>query len=625
MNLKFPREKIISSFQEIFETPLVSGQISGIRLSLLFYILAFGLYGYGSDLESQDLVTFLPLLSGLGISIYFAFRPSHYFDRWTYQVHLKVKHVVAYLIVLGSLFSTSYRFIKDELVGDELAYLQLSVTHSLELVERLDFLNPETEIGPLLQLFSLLVISMFVVPVVILSSFLPIRTAILGGAIIVTALQVAYAFMGGWGWGYAKVAWLPYLLPITLFGPETIVIRASSLFIVAIGFCALFFTLKNLNISFLLRSLIIFGLVSLPVPALFFTSMDHVIYFLAFALPSLPLLLTKPKIRTLEGVLLLLSIGTLFRISISFLLIALALWVLVEKPFREAVLELWAMIRPSLLLLVPYGVGIVFNTPVLSISSDSSAGLELDTEKVMAVLSNQLGFLELSIVSIVLFITILFLRLRAPLVMFLVITLGFYFFILRGLVGEPKYSVEWGLSFLALALAALSMSSSKVPESVVVSKSLRASAFLVATAVILGNLGAIVGQFMGDAGFSEKQFRTYSPIGYSEVQNFLALSRIIECVPVGGVYGAGNEILANRSLGTISFARESFRKLQVDQNFGPLSSDLATSSSFKCFYGSQDSFLSIESQSWENWAVTFRAEHSRSETPALVLQRVDRN
>lgn len=224
-------------------------QLSGIRIALAAYFLTFGLYGYGSDLQLAEPLTFLPLLSGILITIYLANRPSDYFEKWTYRLTLKTKHVFVGLGIFCLLVISSNGALENELVGDELSYVQLSVVHSLQLVELADFLDQSTPVGPLLQLVSLLILLGLIVPFLIFVSLAPLRTAIILVAAAVALMQVGYATLGGWGWGYAKVAWLPYLVPVGLFGPEPLVFRITSLAIVAIGFSGLFFLLRTLGIK----------------------------------------------------------------------------------------------------------------------------------------------------------------------------------------------------------------------------------------------------------------------------------------------------------------------------------------------------------------------------------------
>jgi hypothetical protein len=602
-------------------------QLTGIRVTLAAYFLTFGLYGYGSDLQLAEPLTFLPLLSGLLISIYLAKLPSDYFEKWTYRLTLKVKHALAFLGIFALLIISSNGALENELVGDELSYVQLSVVHSLKLVELADFLDQSTSVGPLLQLVSLLILLGLIVPFLIFVSLAPLRTAIILVAAAVFVMQVGYATLGGWGWGYAKVAWLPYLVPVGLFGPEPIVFRMTSLAIVAVGFSGLFFSLRILGIKTSLRGLILLALISLSVPSLFYSSLDHVVFFVAIAMPTLVLLIAKPSSQTLHGVFLLLSIGTLFRVSISFLIIALAFWALIEKPHRLVLPKLWSMAQPGLLVLVPYGLGFLVSPPVFS--SDRKAEVQMGTqaEEIVSIFQLQLGILESSIVVFALMLAFISRRVRLPLVVFYGLVFAFYFVLLNqaGLVGGPKYSTEWALPLLVISLALLGMESPKVRERFTLRIAHSITVTSILTLIFLGNQFALDSNFGARIKSAPEQLRTYSPIGYTEVQNFLVDSQTTECVPVGVVYGAGNEILANRTVGVVKFAREAHFELQAAQlsslgDWTVLSGEVADASRFDCLYGSEEAFLNLGTLAWKDWDKVFSAKSVFSGA-AVVLQR----
>jgi hypothetical protein len=376
-----------------------------------------------------------------------------------------------------------------------------------------------------------------------------------------------------------------------------------------------------------IRGLIVLAVISLSVPALFYSSLDHVVFFVAIAAPTLVLLLAKPSSQTLHGVFLLLSIGTLFRISISFLLVALVFWVLLEKPYRLVFPKLWSMAQPGLLLLVPYGLGVLVSTPVFSSRREAQVGLEIRVEEIVPIFQLQLGILESLIVFFALLFTLIFRKLYLPLGVFLGILLAFYFVILdqASLVGEPKYSTEWAVALLVISLALLGMESQKVRQSSTLRKTQYITVTSIVAVIFLGNQFALGGNFGAQLNSAPDQLRTYSPIGYTEIQNFLVESQDTECVPVGVVYGAGNEILANRSLGVVKFAREAHFELKAAQllSLGTravLSGEVADTSRFDCLYGAKEAFLNLGTLAWKDWDKVFSAEGVGSGA-AVVLQR----
>jgi hypothetical protein len=628
VSLKLSNHPAIGLLLEKFESPIARFNLSGIRVSLALYLLAFGLYGYGSDLQILDPLSFLPLASGLLLSFFFATRPIGYFKKWTYQVCLRLKHLVALPSALVLLILATSNSLEDELVGDELSYLQLTVAHSLRVAELLPFLDQASEIGPLLQTLSFLLIAGFIVPALFFVALAPIRMTIVAVAIIVAAFQIAFSVMGGWGWGYAKVAWFPYLLPVSLLGPHSTVFRFTSLVIVAIGFTALFFTLRSLGLGAFTRATVVFLLIALPVPALFYSSLDHIVYFLAIALPAAVFLLSRPSDQSLELIFLVLSVAVLFRISIAFLLLAIALWVVGDKPYAKNLERLWRMAQPSLLLLVPYGLGVAFATPVLSNIAGPSNSIEVQLDEIMGIFVQQLGVVESVVVLCLLASAVIFSSRRAPIVVFIVLLASFYFLLLQpsGLAGVAKYSVEWALSLFLLALARMGMVIQRL-RGKHIQKIVQASAFaLIGVVAFLSSTSSFEANLFPKPNSAAAELNIYTPKGYEEAQDFLAQANITECAPVGVVYGAGNEILANRTLGVVKFAKKAHAELQDAQiakgsNWTLLSAEAANSSRFNCLYGSLDAFELLDSKDWGEWTVTFGKSNLVRGEKAIVLQR----
>ena len=628
MNSRFLRIRTYSLPIDKLEMPLASFNLSGIRSVLATYLLTFGLYGYGSDLEIQEPLTFLPLFAGLLVSIYFFLRPSGFFDRWNFRAVLKFKHVLVYLGVFAALVLSSHNTLENEQVGDELSYVQFAVVHSLELAELLTFLDQASPVGPLLQLLSLALVLLFILPMLLFIALAPLRATIVVVAITVTAFQIVYSTLGGWGWGYTKVAWFPYLLPVSIFGADSNVFRITSLAIVAIGFTALFFTLRALSISLGLRAITVLTLVALPIPALYYSSLDHIVYFIAIAIPITVYLFARPSNQILERVFLILAIGSLFRITIGFLLIALSVWVLVEKPYRNGILKLWNMTQPALLIIVPYVGGVLVATPLFSSLGETSSELELNPQQVANILEQQVGFFETLITTSVVLISLIYSRARFPLMVFLGTAFSFYFVILAptGLVGEARYSVEWAVSLFLIALATLGIADRANRNSFLPRVVSRLALTTVVALVLFSNQSLLRDVIYEHPNSSDQNLNSYRPIGYLKVQNFLVESQVRECVPVGVVYGAGNEILANRPLGVVKFARKAHLELQAAQkatsrDWTSLSGSVASASRFRCLYGSRSAFLGLNDRSWDGWDIAFSAGDFGTGLTAVVLRR----
>jgi len=219
-------------------------------------------------------------------------------------------------------------------------------------------------------------------------------------------------------------------------------------------------------------------------------------------------------------------------------------------------------------------------------------------------------------------------RPRLPLLAYLGIIFSFYFVLLgpTGLVGEPRYSLEWGITLFLIALAGLAGGSRRAEKSFALKLGFGIAVVSVSALVILANHSLFRDNLAANPNSSSQVLNSYRPLGYSKIQDFLLESQVPNCVPVGVIYGAGNEILANRTLGVVKFARESHRELRAAQiassgHRSLLSGIVASSSRFECLYGSNGAFLEMNGSSWEGWEVSFRTLNSQTGLGAIVIQR----
>ena len=595
-------------------------KISLFRVVLVFYFLTFGAYGFGSDLDSANLFSYLPFMTGLALGVFsLAVNKAH----WkTYETVFqpRLRHAGTYLIVFALLVAINLESLTREAIADELSYIRLTNIHAIKILQNLDIFPASYSSGSALQLTSLFFILSFLTPMALLVLKLPIRPAIALAFFGSSSLQVFYSVLGGWGWGYAKVSWLPYLISTSLLGNDILVYRLTSLGIVALGFTAMFYSMRRLEIGTPWRLVVITALVTLPVASYYYSSIDHVIFSLAFVLPALSFLVKPPDSAEVKGLSVWLGLGAVFRLPISFLLGALAIT-------RAGGLKSWLNVRrdlvqiyPAMLLLLPYGMGVLVAPPVFSSSGTVSLDELFDFGLVVSVISEQLG---LALLALLLFLVVLGLignRLSFGIPIYLSIVFAFYFIILNnaGLVGEPKYKVEWAVCIFALVLMAALYGSGN--RKATVAKKL---AKIAALLLLLGSTYAtftIVDPPLGPNGPELS-----GAVGYGQIQRYLNLTNQLRCTPVGVVYGGGNEILAGRPLAVFLAAESGFAQisdtiLESSGDWTVVRQEDVESLNLNCLYGSSDAFVALES--WKGWEVTFATTLTGvRESGGVVIQR----
>lgn len=589
------------------------------RMMLLGYLLTYGVYGYGSDVDFLNLPTLLPAVSGVALGILLLFSKSKLPIDHLAIFSLQMKHLCLFFVFFIFLVVRSLSSISREPTSDELSYVQLSQVHSLEVLRRVPEIDSEISAGSALRLLSLTLIVFFLF---LARKFIfGFRASWAIGSVFLgtVLLQIVHAAFGGWGWGYAKVSWLPFLLTTTAFGVQTEVFRLTSLALVSVGGVLLYETMYRLTKSTQMRIGIVMGLFLLPIPSIFFSSIDHVLYFMVFALPALPYLLRPPKTNELPALIGLLTLGVFFRLPVAFILIALLVGWAVRSKFNPAKFAELGLSSVALAMLVPYLLGNLVSPPVFS-SDQMEAGpvLSADSEEIFGALWTQIGALEMLVV-LTLILTALARRpsLWPGASVFAILVAFFYFFALgaSGLVGNPKYSVEWGTSVVLLGvLSTLFLSSGTFKPK----RIFRAIPHVVISLVVISGLTFDFG-FVRQGETRQKENKV--AIGY---QKFLSANKTSVCVPTGVVYGVGSEILANRSLRLV---------LETDRLYRMVSSINATVSSswnkleegavlgldaVNCIYGEKSAFSSLP---WEGWSSTKMSLIPGSNEDIVVLRR----
>lgn len=589
-------------------------EVSGLKLLLSGYFLTYGVFGYGSSLDATRLVSFLPLITGVVFFMAVLWWIRTGGRDWTYTLRFDLTAVIAFLTIFVALVLMNWKRLDDELIGDELSYAQLSHAHALEALQFAPQVIEEFAGSTVVRLTSLMVITALVTGLWWLVWRPGIEVAALLTLIATVALQLFFSTQGGWGWGYTKVSWLPYLVGTTIFGISPTGFRLTSLVLIAAGLSLVFLVLRTFGFSILASAFVIGALVTVPSASAFFVSVDHVHLYVLLALP-LAIFLLFPANPSLQMWLpTLLAVGISLRITTAFLMMTLLVWFGIKRKEAWTNEVLGHYVLPALFLL-PYLVGIVINPPLGGRSPANPGDILEEPNKLLVALDSQIGFTVLALLLVGILMAI-FRRqdLLGP-AAFMLLIIYFYFFFLRGagLVGEYKYTIEWVLSLtlIALVLALRAVGSTKVLPSL-----------LIPAGVLVSNLFLPPFSSTAQESYAEA-IQRQSPIGYEAV---LIRLRDEPCQPVGVVYGAGSELTLGKPLSSVSQVREVHARLQeVILNQGRswkyAYPDLAEDFGLHCLYGTRDSFPGLEEGAWQNWYVAMVSGFLGDDSSVLVLKQ----
>jgi hypothetical protein len=598
-------------------------KLSGMKLLMAVYFLAYGVFGYGSGFTITDFATLLPMLSGLVLgAIYFMSIKAGVRD-WHLSIRLTFWKLAVFTFILLFLTIIHRDRLGDELINDELSYLQLAHAHSLEILNFApEGLGPY-ESQPLIRLTSTLVIAAIGILLWWGIFRQSIIRAILFTFISTFLLQMAFALVGGWGWGYTKIAWLPHLIGTSILGLSPFGFRLSSLAIVALGLTILVFTLRRFGLRTEFSILVVASMATLPLPTIFQPSIDHVLFFVLFAIPALGYLVFRPTQDQLDWLLTILCIGVTFRITVAFVLVAVLIGGLLNRRLSREKVGIFRLLIP-VGILSPYLIGTLIR-PAVGVGSAYSSpqdGSEATFESWLRFFDNQLGIVAFIILALGLIVGALQGHQVIPSVAFIFIAVYFYFVSLSnsGLVGEPKYAIEWVTSFALLGLLwwGLILREFRSESSLSL---LLVPSLLLSSNVFLPALSPEVRQMLTQTKLSQ------APLGYASA--LASLRQNDSCQPVGIVYGAGSEISHNKSWKTVFEVRKLHSKLQSQiaikgRDWGKAYSDIADEEGATCLYGTRDSFYEIAENRWQGWYLYFLSDNGKSKSPVIVMKKSEK-
>lgn len=109
-------------------------KISGLRSLMSMYMLTYGVFGYGSEISLASPLTSIPMVSGivLGAGL-FVYSRARNLD-WVMNFRIDARMVAVFVLTFAFLLFAHRERLSEELIGDELAYIQISHAHSIQLL-----------------------------------------------------------------------------------------------------------------------------------------------------------------------------------------------------------------------------------------------------------------------------------------------------------------------------------------------------------------------------------------------------------------------------------------------------------------------------------------------------------
>lgn len=204
-----------------------------------------------------------------------------------------------------------------------------------------------------------------------------------------------------------------------------------------------------------------------------------------------------------------------------------------------------------------------------------------------------------------------------------------YFVLLSdsGLENNPKYFLEWGVmlaAWSALALATLTQEHPRRTRQEYTSQVISIAIFTMVTsanALSLSSLPSWPG-----LGYGEQQKPLSRPVSkYEDTQLFLINKGHDNCIPVGYVSGATNELFYKRSLDSYLYAEKTFAQLKTAQLESGLGTTVVTEEilgkvSSTCFYGSRSDFDFSNTQSLQVWKEILIVEGRQSKDDIILIR-----
>jgi hypothetical protein len=345
-------------------------------------------------------------------------------------------------------------YLDEYLTYDEVSYAGSALQNPQRILQLFDVFPENFQVNRALHGISFLILLTNIVFVKTISKK-AVRTQIIVITLSTIGLTLILGFFGGDQLGYSKLNSLPYAFVSSLLGITPIVFRLTTTIMISIvlALCCKFlrntFNLSKISLGFLALSFI-----TIPIELTFSFTLDHSIFFFAFAIIPLLEVFFRERINPQRWVPFL-SVGVFFRASVIIILLVYLFHVVKVNNYKPKFLAQY--IYP-LLFLVPYIYGLAIS-PIASKNSGVLLDLLNLPNNIFNSLKISFGVPHSLLAIFVLGLVIVFNRNKfAILSIYLLLSTFFYYIYLSpDLVGLQKYQQEWFSPLIFISLVYLAI------------------------------------------------------------------------------------------------------------------------------------------------------------------------
>ena len=437
------------------EKKLFSLEFNWITVLIISSFYVYGYLGYGSSKISNSF-SHLQLVPVLYIFILFLnyFWISAKFKSFNDKLAFTRSDFYLAIIFFCILVITTVPYLDEYLTYDEVSYAGSALQNPQRILQLFEVFPENFQVNKALHGISFLILLTNIAFVKTITKK-AVRTQLIVIALSTIGLSLILGFFGGDQLAYSKLNSLPYAFVSALLGITPIVFRLTTTIMISIvlAMCCKFLA-NTLNLSKLSLGFLALIFITIPIELTFSFTLDHSIFFFAFAIIPLLEVFFRERINPYRWVPFL-SVGVFFRASVIIILVVYLFHVVKVNNYKPKILARYAY---PLLFLVPYIYGLVVS-PIASKNNRVALDLLNLPNDIFNSLKISFGVLPSLFAIFVLGIVIVFNRNKlAILSLYLLLSTFFYYIYLSPeLVGTQKYQQEWfsplifiGLVYLAI-------------------------------------------------------------------------------------------------------------------------------------------------------------------------------
>ena len=294
----------------------------------LYFFFFFGVFNHNIFIQPINFIILNSLISFILIN-FFYFAQKNTLD-FNIVINRKYIFLILFFFIINLIIN--YNFLLNSPFSDEFIYIKYSFLHSINLINIFDLNYFDDFKFKNIIFVTNLILVIIVITIFILFKFLNSFSKIFLLISFLLLFRVLISYFGENLYPHSPFNGIFVFLFSLFFGLNNLTINISNIFVFSIFLFSIYIYMKSISITFLNRILITIFISTIPSNIFLISHIDHSFFGFIFISLIVLLLVDNNKIED-EKLLFLIILGSLFRVTIFFLIIPFFFKLFLSKKF----------------------------------------------------------------------------------------------------------------------------------------------------------------------------------------------------------------------------------------------------------------------------------------------------